>query len=174
MSCSRKRLTATSVCRHAPRYTSPKLPMPMRGPSSISVASISHSSAWRARRARSARAAGLRRAGLPRVGPLGPARRLECFDGADAHLNVAPCASALPLCYSPKCATLLQATQGARHLRGGMQVRPRSKVIRRQPGRAQPCSARQRGASRAHACCSAFPLRQPRAPQLVGACRLAP
>lgn len=46
MSCSKKRLTATSVCRHEPRYTSPKLPMPMRGPSSISVASISHSSAY--------------------------------------------------------------------------------------------------------------------------------
>lgn len=44
-SCSRKRLTATSVWRHVPRKTSPNEPMPMRGPRSISDASISHSAA---------------------------------------------------------------------------------------------------------------------------------
>ena len=42
-SCSRKRFTATSVLRQVPRNTSPKLPMPILGPSVISSASISHS-----------------------------------------------------------------------------------------------------------------------------------
>ena len=42
-SCSRKRFTATSVWRQVPRNTSPKLPMPILGPSVSSSASISHS-----------------------------------------------------------------------------------------------------------------------------------
>ena len=42
-SCSKKRFTATSVWRQVPRNTSPKLPMPILGPSVSSSASISHS-----------------------------------------------------------------------------------------------------------------------------------